>query len=145
MHTVQVTLADRSYPIYIGAGLLARGGLLAQHLPQNRAALITDTTVAALYLDPVADALRAAGVSVTPVILPTGEQHKDWHTLNAVFDALLAHHCERKTTLVALGGGVIGDLAGFAAATYLRGVPFTRRSTHRSAARRRSTIHTART
>jgi 3-dehydroquinate synthase len=124
MHTVQVALADRSYPIYIGAGLLARGGLLAQHLPQNRAALITDTTVASLYLDTVANALDSAGVSVTPVVVPAGEQHKDWHTLNAVFDALLANHCERKTTLVALGGGVIGDLAGFAAATYLRGVPF---------------------
>jgi 3-dehydroquinate synthase len=124
MHTVQVALADRSYPIYIGAGLLARGGLLAQHLPQNRVALITDTTVAPLYLDTVANALGAAGVSVTPVVLPTGEQHKDWPTLNAVFDALLANHCERKTTLVALGGGVIGDLSGFAAATYLRGVPF---------------------
>ena len=124
MHTVQVALTDRSYPIYIGAGLLARGELLARHLPQNRAALITDTTVAALYLDTVANALGAAGVSVIPVVLPAGEQHKDWRTLNAVFDALLANHCERKTTLVALGGGVIGDLAGFAAATYLRGVPF---------------------
>ena len=124
MHTVQVGLADRSYPIYIGASLLARGGLLMEHLPQNRAALITYTTVAPLYLDTVANALGAAGVSVTPVVIPTGEQHKDWHTLNAVFDALLANHCERKTALVALGGGVIGDLAGFAAATYLRGVPF---------------------
>ncbi len=124
MHTVQVALADRSYPIYIGAGLLARAGLLAQHLPQNRAALITDTTVAQLYLDTVANVLGAAGVAVTPVVIPAGEQHKDWHTLNAVFDALLANHCERKTTLVALGGGVIGDLAGFAAATYMRGVPF---------------------
>ncbi|MBI2291100.1 MAG: 3-dehydroquinate synthase, partial [Betaproteobacteria bacterium] len=124
MHTVQVALAERSYPIYIGAGLLAHGKLLAQHLPQDRVALITDTTVAALYLDVVADALGAAGVSVTKVVVPTGEQHKDWHNLNAVFDTLLANHCERKTTLVALGGGVIGDLAGFAAATYLRGVPF---------------------
>jgi 3-dehydroquinate synthase len=124
MHTVQVALAGRSYPIYIGAGLLARGKLLAQHLPQTRVALITDTTVAALYLDPVAEALGAAGVSVTKVVVPTGEQHKDWHNLNAVFDTLLANHCERKTTLVALGGGVVGDLAGFAAATYLRGVPF---------------------
>ncbi len=124
MHTVQVALPDRSYPIYIGAGLLARDGLLMQHLPQNRAALITDTTVAPLYLDAVANVLGAAGVAVTPVVIPAGEQHKDWHTLNAVFDALLANHCERKTTLVALGGGVIGDLAGFAAATYMRGVPF---------------------
>ena len=124
MHTVQVALADRSYPIYIGAGLLARSELLAQHLPQNRVALITDTTVGGLYLDTVAGALDAAGVRVTRVVVPAGEQHKDLLTLNTVFDALLADRCERKTTLVALGGGVIGDLAGFAAATYLRGVPF---------------------
>jgi 3-dehydroquinate synthase len=124
MHTVHVALADRSYPIYIGEQLLARGELMMQHMPQNRAALITDTAVAPLYLDTVANALGAAGVSVTPVVIPAGEQHKDWHTLNAVFDALLTNHCERKTTLIALGGGVIGDLTGFAAATYMRGVPF---------------------
>ena len=124
MPTVRVALGDRSYPIYIGERLLARGELLAQHLPQKRAALITDTALAPLYLDTVANALTAAGVSVTPVVIPAGEQHKDWQTLNAVFDALLANHCERKTALVALGGGVIGDLTGFAAATYLRGVPF---------------------
>jgi len=96
MHTVQVALADRSYPIYIGAGLLARGKLLAQHLPQNRVALITDTTVAALYLDSAAEALGAAGISVTKVVVPTGEQHKDWHNLNAVFDTLLANHANAK-------------------------------------------------
>lgn len=124
MHTVQVALAERSYPIYIGEHLLDRGDLLAQHLPQKRAAVITDTTVASLYLDTVAGALTASGVSVTPVVIPAGEQHKNWHTLNSVFDALLAHRCERKTTLIALGGGVIGDLTGFAAATYQRGVPF---------------------
>jgi 3-dehydroquinate synthase len=124
MHTVQVALADRSYPIYIGEELLRRGDLLAQHLPQKRVALITDTTLAALYLDTVASALAASGVGVTPVVIPAGEQHKNWHTLNSVFDALLANRCERKTTLIALGGGVIGDLTGFAAATYLRGVPF---------------------
>ncbi len=124
MYTVHVALTDRSYPIYIGERLLARGELLMRHMPQKRAALITDTAVAPLYLDAVANALGAAGVSVTPVVIPCGEQHKDWHTLNAVFDALLANHCERKTTLIALGGGVIGDLTGFAAATYMRGVPF---------------------
>ncbi len=124
MHTVRVALADRSYPIYIGDRLLARPELLVQHLPQPRAALITDTVVAPLYLDTVAKALAAAGISVTPVVVPAGEQHKDGQTLNAVFDALLANRCERKTTLIALGGGVIGDLTGFAAATYLRGVPF---------------------
>ena len=124
MHTVQVALADRSYPIYIGEHLLERGDLLAQHLPQPRVALITDTTLATLYLDTLASTLAAAGVSVMPIVVPAGEQHKNWHTLNAVFEALLANRCERKTTLIALGGGVIGDLTGFAAATYLRGVPF---------------------
>ncbi|MEO7725996.1 MAG: 3-dehydroquinate synthase [Burkholderiales bacterium] len=124
MHTVQVDLSDRAYPIYIGDGLLKNGGLLSRHLPQNRAVLVTDTTLAALYLDTVATALAAAGVRVTPIVVPAGEQSKNWHTLNSVFDALLADRCERKTALIALGGGVIGDLTGFAAATYLRGVPF---------------------
>jgi 3-dehydroquinate synthase len=124
MHTVKVALADRSYPIYIGERLLARGELLLRHMPQKNAALITDTVLAPLYLGSVSSALAAAGVSVVPVVVPAGEQHKDWHTLNTIFDALLASHCERKTTLIALGGGVIGDLTGFAAATYLRGAPF---------------------
>ncbi len=124
MYTVQVAFADRSYPIYIGERLLARAELLTRQLPQRRAALVTDTVVAPLYLDAVANALNAAGISVVPIVIPAGEQHKDWQTLNAVFDALLASRCERKTTLIALGGGVIGDLTGFAAATYLRGVPF---------------------
>jgi 3-dehydroquinate synthase len=124
MHTIQVALADRSYPIYIGDQLLGRAELLTRHMPQPRAALITDSVVAPLYLDAVANALTAAAVRVTRVVLPAGEQHKDWRTLNTVFDALLADRCERKTTLIALGGGVIGDLTGFAAATYLRGVPF---------------------
>ena len=124
MHTVQVALTDRSYPIYIGERLLARAELLARHMPQQRAALLTDETVAPLYLDTVCNALKAVGVSVAPVVIPAGEQHKDAQTLNTVFDALIASRCERKTTLIALGGGVIGDLTGFAAATYLRGVPF---------------------
>ena len=124
MQTVRVALADRSYPIYIGERLLARAELLTQHMPQRRAALITDSVLAPLYLEPLAQTLAAAGVNVTSVVVPTGEQHKDWGTLNTIFDALLANRCERKTTLIALGGGVIGDLTGFAAATYLRGVPF---------------------
>ncbi len=124
MHTVQVALAERNYPIYIGDELLTRGDLLAQHLPQKRVALITDTTLASLYLDTVAAALAAVDVGVTRIVIPAGEQHKNWQSLNAVFDALLDRRCERKTTLIALGGGVIGDLTGFAAATYLRGVPY---------------------
>jgi len=124
MQTVRVALADRSYPIYIGERLLARAELLTQHMPQRRAALITDSVLAPIYLEPLAQTLAAAGVNVTSVVVPTGERHKDWGTLNTIFDALLANRCERKTTLIALGGGVIGDLTGFAAATYLRGVPF---------------------
>ena len=124
MHTVDVALTGRSYPIYIGEQLLGRGELIARHLPQQRAALIADTTVAPLYLDKVSRALNAAGLAITPVVLPAGEQHKNWLALNAVFDTLILHRCERKTALIALGGGVIGDLTGFAAASYLRGVPF---------------------
>jgi shikimate kinase/3-dehydroquinate synthase len=124
MQTVEVALSGRSYPIYIGARLLARADLIARHLPQRRAALIADTNVAPLYLDTLAQALNAAGVVITPVVVPAGEQHKNWHALNSVFDALLSSRCERKTALIALGGGVIGDLTGFAAASYLRGVPF---------------------
>ncbi|HUO44122.1 MAG TPA: 3-dehydroquinate synthase [Burkholderiales bacterium] len=123
MQIVQLALAERSYPIYIGTGLLAQAELLLRHLPHARAAVITDDVVAPLYLDPLARTLTAAGIEVAKIIIPAGEDHKDWRTLNQVFDALLSAHCERKTTLIALGGGVVGDLAGFAAATYLRGVP----------------------
>ena len=124
MHTLQVALGDRSYPIYIGKGLLGRAELLAVHLPQQRAVVVTNTVLAPLYLDSFIEALTQAGVTALPVVLPDGEESKDWQTLNALFDALLAHRCERKTALIALGGGVIGDLTGFAAATYLRGVPY---------------------
>lgn len=124
MHTVQVALADRSYPIYIGDRLLASTDLLIKHMPQRRAVLITDTVLAPLYLNSVVSALSAADVAVTTVVIPAGEQHKDGRSLNSIFDALLAARSERKTTVMALGGGVIGDIAGFAAATYLRGVPF---------------------
>jgi 3-dehydroquinate synthase len=124
MQTVRVALGERSYPIHVGAGLLDRADLLAPLLPQRRVAIVTNETVAPLYLDRVARALASAGVSAVRVTVPDGEAHKDWPTLNKVFDALLAHRCDRKTAIVALGGGVIGDLAGFAAATYQRGVPF---------------------
>lgn len=124
MHTLEVALADRTYPIYIGAGLLAQPELFVRHLPQPRAAIVTDSNVAPLYLDALVATLAAAGIGITTIVVPAGEQHKDWQSLNAIFDSLLAARCERKTTLIALGGGVVGDLTGFAAATYLRGVPF---------------------
>jgi 3-dehydroquinate synthase len=124
MHTLEVSLENRAYPIYIGGKLLGRAELFLQHLPQRRAAVVTDSNVAPLYLEALSGTLAAAGVDVTPVIIPAGEQHKDWASLNTIFDTLLTARCERKTTLIALGGGVVGDLTGFAAAAYLRGVPF---------------------
>jgi 3-dehydroquinate synthase len=87
-------------------------------------AIITNTTVAPLYLEKLSNALQAAGVKVIPIILPDGEAYKNSDTLNTIYDVLLQNRCERSTTLIALGGGVIGDLTGYAAATYLRGVPF---------------------
>ena len=122
--TLSVDLAERSYPIHIGPGLLAQGDLIARHLPHPKAVIITNTVVAPLYLETLSKALVEQQISVQSIILPDGENHKDWQTLNRVFDALLAHRAERKTTLIALGGGVIGDLAGFAAAVYQRGAPF---------------------
>lgn len=124
MTSLTVNLADRSYPIHIGPGLLARGELIAQHLPQRKAVIVTNTVVAPLYLDRVTKTLAQQQIAVQSIVLPDGEAHKDWRTLNEVFDALLTHRAERKTTLIALGGGVIGDLTGFAAAVFQRGAPF---------------------
>ena len=124
MQTLNVALAERSYPIHIGAGLLARPELIVEKLPQKKAVIVTNTTIAPLYLAPFQRALEARGVSVVAVILPDGESHKNWETLNHIFDTLLEHRIERRTALIALGGGVIGDLAGFAAAVYQRGVPY---------------------
>jgi 3-dehydroquinate synthase len=124
MRTATVGLGVRSYPIHIGRGLLARVELFLPRLVQRKVAIVTNTTVAPLYLEPVASALGDAGVEVVPVVIADGEDHKDWRTLNVIFDALLTRRCERRTTVMALGGGVVGDLAGFAAATYQRGVPF---------------------
>ncbi len=129
MRSLTVELADRRYPILIGAKLLdqlARDGAaaLAPHIASRRVVVVSNETVAPLYLAPLKAALEAAGKAVLPVILPDGEQYKEWTTLNTIFDALLANYCDRKTTLIALGGGVVGDITGFAAATYQRGVPF---------------------
>jgi 3-dehydroquinate synthase len=124
MQTLTVDLGDRSYPIHIGAGLLGQAGLILPHLAQKRVMVVTNTTVAPLYLAQLTAALEAVGVTVAQVVLPDGEAYKNWETLNLVFDALLTDRAERKTTLIALGGGVIGDMTGFAAACYQRGIPF---------------------
>jgi len=124
MQTLRVELGERAYPIHIGAGLLTDAGLIAPHLDQLRVAIVTNSTVAPLYLQQFSEALRALGVEPISIVLADGERYKDWATLNRIYDALIEGRCERKTTLIALGGGVVGDLAGFAAATYMRGIPF---------------------
>ena len=126
MHqTMTVALDERSYPIHIGCGLVGNGELWRPHVnPKMGAVVITNTTVAPLYLDQVMKTLDQLVCPAFPVILPDGEEYKSWETLNKVFDALLENHCERGTTLIALGGGVIGDLVGFAGACYQRGAPF---------------------
>jgi 3-dehydroquinate synthase len=126
--SLNVELGERSYPILIGRGLLDDADVLTRYIAgtggSGKVAIVTNTTVAPLYLEKVAAPLRASGREVLPIILPDGEEYKNWQSLNQVFDALLANKCDRKTTLVALGGGVIGDLTGYAAASYMRGVPF---------------------
>jgi 3-dehydroquinate synthase len=124
MRILTLELGERSYPIYIGADLLARADLVTEKLRQDKVAIITNSTVAPLYLAGLRQALEKTGVTVVPVVLPDGEAYKNWETLNTIFDTLIENRCERGITIVALGGGVIGDLAGFAAAVYLRGVPF---------------------
>jgi 3-dehydroquinate synthase len=125
MKTLTVDLGERSYPIHIGPGLLAEGHRIAETLPAARAVLVTNDTVGPLYAAGLAEGLGAAGVTVLATIsLPDGEAHKTLATLETVYERLLALKADRQTAVVALGGGVVGDLAGFAAATYQRGVPF---------------------
>ncbi len=124
MQTLNVGLAERSYPIHIGSGLLGRFELLLPHIPRKRAVIVSNTTVAPLYQQQLAEGLESNGVQVQSITLPDGEQYKNSESLNTIYDALLSARCERSTPLIALGGGVIGDITGYAAATYLRGVPF---------------------
>jgi 3-dehydroquinate synthase len=112
----------RSYPIHIGAGLISRAELYRPYVQGGSAAVVTNHVVGALYLPKVRQALE--GVAITEIVLPDGEQAKGWQTLEKIFDALLAARCGRDTLLVALGGGVVGDVAGFAAAVYQRGIAF---------------------
>ncbi|MBD3639633.1 MAG: 3-dehydroquinate synthase [Marinobacter sp.] len=116
-----VDLGERSYPIIIGSGLLGSTDL-SPYVVGSQVMIVTNDTVAPLYLDKIRSSFP--GKKVDTVVLPDGEKFKDWQTLNRIFDALLEQRHSRKTTLVALGGGVIGDMAGFAAACYQRGVPF---------------------
>lgn len=122
MKTLHVDLGSRSYPIYIGPGLLGRADLVVPHLTGTQVLIVSNETVAPLYLERTLAAFK--GVRTEAVILPDGEQYKTLETVNTVFDGLLSHRFDRKCTLVALGGGVVGDMTGFAAACYQRGVSF---------------------
>jgi 3-dehydroquinate synthase len=128
MRRVNVELGERAYEILIGRGLRSRWEVL-DGIASRTVVIVTNTTVAPLYLEDVSRQFNAHGIHVVPVILPDGEEYKDWATLNRIFDTLLAAHCERKTPLIALGGGVIGDMTGFAAACYQRGAPFVQMPT----------------
>jgi 3-dehydroquinate synthase len=124
MQQLAIDLADRSYPILIGENLLANPAAW-QGLPQAATAVIvTNTTVGPLYAQSLQAAIAPHYPRVLTLALPDGEAHKTWSTLQQVFDLLLGEGCDRKTVLFALGGGVIGDLTGFAAACFMRGVPF---------------------
>lgn len=122
MKTLNVALGTRSYPIYIGQDLLSQAELITRHIAAQQVMVVTNDTVAPLYLDATLQCLHQ--FDYQSVILPDGEQYKNLDTLNLIYDALLTHRFDRACTLIALGGGVIGDMTGFAAATYQRGVHF---------------------
>ena len=125
MQTLTVALGERRYPIHIGAGILRdAGALLATHFALPRAVIITNPAIAARWLPPLRDSLAASGIATETLLVPDGETHKSWATLHDVLTRLLEQKAERSTTIVALGGGVVGDIAGFAAAIYQRGMPF---------------------
>jgi 3-dehydroquinate synthase len=125
MQTLTVNLGDRSYPIYVGDGILSKAGDFLQRAGlRGKVAVITNPTVAQLYLDTVHESLSGVEFDVTPVLVPDGEQHKDLRSLSVIYDRLIAERLERQSCVLALGGGVVGDLAGFAAATFLRGIAY---------------------
>jgi 3-dehydroquinate synthase len=124
MKTLELELGERSYPIHIGSQLIDRADLYKKHLKGSFTAVVTNQTVAPLYADRVVKTLESLGQKVRLVVLPDGEVYKTWETLQKIFDALLESGADRKSTLIALGGGVIGDMTGFAAASYMRGIRF---------------------
>ncbi len=123
-HSLSIALGERSYPIVIGTGLFDQAVTYSALPSAQSAVIVSNTVVAPLYAQRLAQALAGHYQAVHTVVLPDGEAHKTWETLNLIFDALLMHGCDRKTVLFALGGGVVGDMTGFAAASYMRGVPF---------------------
>lgn len=128
MQRIEVPLGERAYDIYIGRGLRKDPEMLAP-ICRHRVAIVTNNVVGPLYLAEVQETLGRCGVDSFSIELPDGEQNKNWAALNSIFDGLLEKHCERSTPLIALGGGVIGDTCGFAAACYQRGAPFVQMPT----------------
>src|SRR4051812_12671595 len=126
---VAIALGERSYRIVIGGGLLGDAAAWADAPSSSQALIVTNTTVAPLYARRLASAIASRHKQVHVVELPDGEEHKNWQVLNRIFDELLAKGCDRKTVLYALGGGVVGDVTGFAASSYMRGVPFVQVAT----------------
>ena len=124
MQTVQVSLADRPYPIHIGPQLLGNAELLQPFVMGSTVAVVTNETLAPMFLQRVSEAARSLGKRVVEIVLPDGEAFKTAESLDTIYATMLAAKCDRKTTILALGGGVIGDVAGYAAATYQRGIPF---------------------
>jgi 3-dehydroquinate synthase len=121
---VHIDLAERSYPILIGGSLIQESEVFADLPAATQVLIVSNTTVAPLYAERLKTSLLKHYTQVHVLALPDGEAFKTWETLNLIFDMLLKHSCDRKTVLFALGGGVVGDMTGFAAATYMRGVPF---------------------
>jgi len=124
MKSLIVELGERSYPIYIGEHLLSNASIFAGHVSGHLSIIITNETVAPLYADTVETTLKEIGQQVVRIVLPDGEAFKNWETLQKIFDGLLIHGADRKSTIFALGGGVIGDMSGFAAASFMRGIAF---------------------
>jgi 3-dehydroquinate synthase len=122
--TVSIDLAERSYDIHIGSGLIQQEALFDALPKASSVLIVSNTTVAPLYAAALQATLRKRYAKVITLELPDGEAHKNWQTLNLIFDALLQNGCDRKTLLLALGGGVVGDMTGYAAASFMRGVPF---------------------
>ncbi|MBC8209804.1 MAG: 3-dehydroquinate synthase [Gammaproteobacteria bacterium] len=124
LHQLNVDLGDRSYPIFIGHHILDNHQLISDYIQGSSAVIVSNTTVAPLYLDKVSQALELANIRYDSVILPDGETFKTLASVELIIDTLLKKRHDRKTTLIALGGGVVGDITGFAAAIYQRGVNF---------------------
>jgi len=124
MKTLKVDLGQRSYPIFIGSDLIDRPELFEACSKASSIYIVTNTTVAPLYAERLSKTLASFGKSVRTIALPDGESFKDWKNLQTIFDELLKHGADRQTVLVALGGGVIGDMTGFAAASFMRGIRF---------------------